>query len=939
MRQRASGMRSLLLACIGLVAFDCVQAAADQPPSDAPPTELLSEIIVTGTRLPVAQTEMAAPVTVLTRRDIERGGSDSLGKILGSLPMNTGSQLNTSTDGSLGAARVNLRGLGPERTLVLLNGRRFPNGGLGGDDSVDLNMLPVSLIDRVEVLPSGASAIHGADAVGGVVNVITRQWGAAIEASRTITERDDGQVLQGNAGFGFELFGASLSLAVDYAKQDGLTADQRSYSAQPLIIGDTDGTLVYAGQQGIPDGSFDVPAGNALGVEPGRYMRIPGTSGQAAADYRLFTRDDAFNQSQFNYSQMPNERGSLWLIGARPFSETSRFFVEAFVHERKSSVQGTPDQYITDADPSPTLSDGRRGIPADNYYNPFGVDILFAARRFVEQGIRRGAQDVDMWRVVAGMTGKIDSWNWELAIGSAESDTTNRSIGAFAQSRYVDALGPSGPDDAGRIVCGERDPGTGLVPAENVILDCVPLNLFGGAGSITQEQLDYMSPRTLVDRGTNDQDIAEAVLRGRWGQVLQRDVQWVFGTEYRREAGSHVQDPLRELGISGIANPALPRSEFDARELFAESYVPLLHDRAGARDTAFTASVRWSDFSSFGDHTSWQLGLVWRPLEELSLRTNFGTVFRAPSLFELLEPQTILPEFAFDPCGNDPTREQQLNCEANGVPGGSYVQSEDTFGVVRGGNPDLGPETGDSFGIGATYAPARVPGLTVDVDYFKIEIANRIAGTDIEALFFECADLGSPAACGAILRLPDGNPSLVAGLSRNQARYKTSGFDFSINWGMPTGLGEVEVGLLATYLEQWDEQPFPGGNFFQAAGLMVAGALPRWRASSHVDWRRGRWHASYAAQYIGSMTEEVFDFPPFGIDFEPYLRKVPSTLFHDLEAGYRLTKDLVLRAAITNATDEHPPFVNLFVPENTDAGTYPLLGRTYYFNFRYRIQD
>ena len=286
-----------MLACIGQFLNVCPLAAETPSPSASPADELLGEVLVTGSRLPVFSTDTAAPVIVLSRGDLERGGKDSLGKILQSLPMKAGSPLNTnvnapgsaefggSGDAGDGSVRFNLHG---HSTLVLLNGRRLPNSGLGADASVDLNTLPLSLIDRVEVLASGASAVYGADAVGGVVNIVTRRdtGGLELGGSRTITEHGDGEILTGQAAFGFDLLGGSWSLGLDYAKQDGVTLDRRSYSALPLLIVDDDGTVAaVGGNNATPEGRFQIPAGNALGLEPGFYTRMTGATGQTAAGF------------------------------------------------------------------------------------------------------------------------------------------------------------------------------------------------------------------------------------------------------------------------------------------------------------------------------------------------------------------------------------------------------------------------------------------------------------------------------------------------------------------------------------------------------------------------------------------------------------------------------------------------------------------------------
>ena len=874
--------------------------------------------------------ETVAPVTMLTQDDIERSGADSLGKVLQSLPMNTGLQVNTNQDGGVGATRVNLRGLGSERTLVLLNGRRFPNGGIGGDASVDLGMIPLSSIERIEVLPSGASAIYGSDAIGGVVNIITRRrQGGTVAGVWKITDYGDGQVATGEANVDLNVLGGWWNLGVEYRKQDGVFNASRGFSARPLLIADSEGTLIYGGFDTVPDGLFEVPAGNLLGLAPGRYTRVAGSTGQTAADYRPFTPEDSYNNSPWNYSQMPNEHFSVWMNGSRPIGEATEFFMETLVDQRHSAGQGTPDAYRSSVNFAPTLSDGTPGIPADNFYNPFGVDLPYVTRRFIEQGARRITQEVDMWRAVLGLRGSLDAWNWEISIGDSESDAAHRGTGSFAWARYEAALGPSGPDDTGRIVCGQRDPATGRVPATNVIPGCVPLDVFGGAGTITQEQLDYMVPRPLVDLGSNDQRFATAVLRGPWGRMLDRDLQWVFGAEYRREGSSVIVDPLFELEFQE-PNPLEVHNEFDVKELFAEANVPLLHGQRAARDLSLTVGSRWSS-----DNTSWQTGLNWRPVAELTLRANYGTVFRLANVLERYESRGIESGFALDPCGNDPTPEQQANCEASGVPGGVYVQGDEEFGVITGGNPELDPESGHSLVFGFTYRPAWIPGLTTSIDFTETRLTNVIGVAPIEDLLNECADHGTATACDAIFRNPDGSPQRVAGVYRNLGAMETSAVDLAIDWNAAVGLGELSAGLLATYLAEWDDQYFPGSPVFSHAGMLT---LPRWRASGHLEWQRGPWWAGYSAEFIGSMTEEVFDNPFFGVVFNWYMRTVPSVLYHDIAGRYAFTSGLSLQIGIENLTDQDPPFVNYNVPENTDAGMYRLLGRTYRIRLVYEFK-
>jgi len=945
MRHLAFGACSTTLAFVGALFLPAALPAERETPPATSSDQVLEEIIVTGTRLPI---NASAPVTVLTHLDIRRGGANSIGDVLQSLPMNTGSPLNTNVNGAGfepfvggdrgdGSTRIALRG---HSTLVLLNGRRFPNGGLGADASVDLNSIPMGFIERVEVLASGASAVYGADAVGGVVNIVTRREadGVEVSGSRTITGDGDGEIVTVQAGIGFDVFDGAWNFGIDYAKQDGVTLDRRSYSAVPLLIVDGDGTLGFAGNLATPQGHFGVPDGNALGLEPGAYTRVDGATGQGAADYRPFDRAvDGFNYAPFNFSQTPNERRSLWLLGSQPLGEHLNFFVEALVHQRESAQASAPEPYFAGIFiAAPTLADGSSGIPADNYYNPFGVDLPsccpLVARRFVELGNRRFSEDVDLWRVLVGLEGTVTDWNWTLSVADAESSASTVETGILFPSRFEQALGPSGPDDAGHIVCGSPDPATGRVPAASIVPGCVPLNIFGGPGSITRDQLDYVSLGPMTHTGTNEQRTAELVLRGPWKQLLGRDLQWVVGADYRREAGSLALDPLRilEFGETDVKAGA-----YDAKGLFAEVQVPLLHDRPGARDVALNLGVRWSDFSTFDQNLSWQAGVRWQPVEELTLRANYADVFRAPVLAELHDPLVRLEHyFDVDPCGNDPTAGQRANCAANGVPGGAYVQGGEGFVVISGGNPDLEPETGQSFGTGLMYTPGWAEGLSASIDYFQVELSGYIWQDFPDRVLSICAESGLRDACEAIRRFPDGRIEQVETVTRNFGGLQTGGVDFVIDWSVAGEFGDVRSRLLATYLDRWDEQPYSGGEVFHNAGTFTGGAWPRWRALGSVDWQYGPWRAGYAAEYIGSYAQlvEATFFSPAVV---PFTRQVESILYHDVEGQYEFDTGVSLRAAITNVTNEDPPFVNLASAANTDAGTYRLLGRTYFLELRY----
>jgi outer membrane receptor protein involved in Fe transport len=912
----------MLAACAGSRVF------AAEAPAAEPENAVLAVVIVTGSRIPVGAVGGTTPLTVLDADDIRRGALDSLGRVLQTLPFNTGSPMNTNVNNEGdGSERLDLRGLGPKRTLILLNGRRFPNGGLGGNDSVDASMIPLSLVERVEVLTSGASAIYGADAVAGVINVITRKSapGVEINLKTSLTEQGDGRISTGQLVAGREFAGGAWSLGADFVHQEPVRQSERGYSALPMLIDSADGTHRLGGTAAIPDGLFALPPGNAFHLDPDLYVRIPGATGQTAADYRLRQASDVFFRSPYTYLQTPNEHGTLWLLGSQPLTDNVTLFAEGLWHERRSAQQSSPVPIISGLSPLPTLSNGSTGIPADNWYNPFGVDIEGVERRLIELPNRGFEQRIEAWRALIGARGAWHGWHWEIAAGTAESKGQSTEKGLPSALRLIPALGPSGPDAGGRIVCGARDPASGIVPAAKVVAGCVPLNLFGGAGTITREQIDYIDV-TLLDQGSGSNRLMDFSAEGPWGQLPAGPLRWALGAEYRHEGGSFHLDPLRRAGVTGEEIPTdLQGASFEAREVYLEARVPLLKDSFAARTLDLALGVRHSKFSSFGAHSTWQAGVRWQPVEPWSFRASYAQVFRAPDLGELFESAILHRVQGGDPCGTDPTPVQRTNCRANGVPGGAYQQDPSVeWNVQTGGNRDLFPEHGVSFDAGIELRPPSLPDLQMSIDYFHVNLEGfiEVPGPDDELL--ECANRGTPAACELIHRAIDGTLRQVDAPYRNLGGLVASGYDLAADFGFEAGKARLSLGALATYLAQRDSEFLRGQAPLRLAGQQ---GFPHWRANAHIDAAWPVWRVGYSLQFIGEQSQCGYDFG---------CAPVASVLYHDLEGSLTLAHAVELRAGVLNLTDRDPPYVDGGGP-NTDTAAYRLLGRTYFAEVNYHF--
>jgi iron complex outermembrane receptor protein len=310
----------------------------------------------------------------------------------------------------------------------------------------------------------------------------------------------------------------------------------------------------------VPQGLYRVPRGNVLGLNPGPYTTVSGTSGRGANDFRPidFTQD-LFNYAPYNFLQTPSRRGAVWLQARHALTRSVELFAEGLAHHSESHQQVAPSTYSTLQNGAAPLdpTTGEQIVPANNYYNPFGVDIPRALRRMVEGGDRLFREVSEAERVLLGLRGNLGAWHWETSLVWARNRTESFETGVTLRTAAALAVGPSGPDAAGHIVCGTPDPATGIVPSDHIIDGCVPLNLFGGlgpdgSGTITPEQLSYIN-RNLHNRGVNEQRLADAILTGPFGRLSAGYISWAFGVQYREETGKLALDPLNSLGVSGSA--------------------------------------------------------------------------------------------------------------------------------------------------------------------------------------------------------------------------------------------------------------------------------------------------------------------------------------------------------------------------------------------------
>ena len=903
--------------------FACLQALS--PPLQAQPSpdeSVLESVRVTGTRLRTEMNDGAYPLSVVEVDQIRQSGKQTLGDFLQELSFVTGSPMSTSTtmrgEGgglSRGISTVELRGLGAERTLVLFNGRRFVPGGNGASGVVDVSMFPMAVVERVEIYKAGASVEYGADAVAGVVNVITREQtdGLEIDAQGSISRQGDGQNGLASIAWGRRGDRGSLFLAAEYFRQPSLGKGERDYSSRLLTVSGPDNDIV-------PDGSSAPPGGN-FRTSLGRLILREGASGGSPDDFRPFTDADRFNFNPWEDLLQASERSSLYAQGSWSSGPALRLFGEAFYQQRNSSQQLAPLPFFTNREVDVRVS-------ADNAYNPFGEELADVRRRLVEAGPRRFEQDNTAWRFVLGADGALGDWFWDASLNRGRNQTDQAQTGDLLDDRLRAALGPSFFDTNGQAVCG-----TPQLPVPG----CVPLNLFGGPGSIEGNMLDFVGT-DLLDTGHNEQTVFGANLNGDLLALPAGALATAFGYEYREESGADYPDPQTVLGNTTGNARAVTRGRFRSNEIYAEAGIPLLAGAPGVQELALDLGARWVRFSNFDPDTVWEAGIHYRPNTAWQLRAAYNQAFRAPNVRELYGGFMQSNPIVEDPCADfsqlDPVQIER--CVAQGVPAdGRFEESGQETPQLGGGNPDLGPEQADTLILGFTWEPAAVESLRLSVDYYDIEIDNGIFALGAETLLGQCLATGEPSFCDRILRDAEGNIVQVSAQLQNIALETARGIDAELRFAHPVAGGNFRHYALLSYVAERDLVAFPGAAPFAGAGGFdpdVFGAIPRWRGLYQLTWAGERWELGYKAQWIGGVDESGGELYPGTVN------PVSGQLYQDLFAGFLFSPSFNLSAGVDNLADRAPPFFANADEANTDVATYRLLGRSYWLRLQLSLR-
>jgi iron complex outermembrane receptor protein len=975
-------LASSVICGAALLGLSATQAAAQAAPAATPGAQV-SEIVVTGSRIPQPNLTSASPITVVGSQDVKLQGVTRTEDLLNSLPQVNPSQGAGVSNGSQGIATIDLRGLGSARTLVLIDGRRV----LPGDPAnpvTDLNFIPAALIDRVDVLTGGASAVYGSDAISGVVNFILMKnfEGVRIDAEVGQYQHDNN-----------DSFIQGVNNARGYTAPTGSVWDGRQTSVTLVMgVNSPDGkgnATLYAGYRSVKailqsarDYSFcslqerapptNVRCGGS-GTTPqshifsndlaGLSLPYEFTVDKAGPGNTLKPGSDLFNFAPFNYYQRPDEQ---YTAGAFAHYEVNPHFdayTQIMFMDDHTVAQIAPSglfgQTFNIACNSPLLSAQEVQTLCTNAgLGPTQQASLAILRRNVEGGPRRDDLRHTDYRVVIGAKGDLnEDWSYD-AYGQ---------IGrGVYQEEYLNDVSLRRATNALNVVNGP----TGLQCADPAarLEGCVPYQIFTVTG-VTPAAARYISAPGFKEGSTTEM-VVNASVTGKLGFLKSpyaTDAVGVnFGTEYRREAlDLRVDSEFASGDLTGQGGPTPSVSgSYDVYELFGEARVPLAQDMPFAKDLSVELGYRFSDYNTAGTTDTYKIAGDWKPIDDIRIRGSYERAVRAPNVVELFTPQAVGLTLSSDPCAGPNPTPTQAQCMNTGLTAAQYghipANPAAQYNGLTGGNPNLAPESADTYSVGFVLTPSFVPGFSLSVDYFNIKVNNYIQNLDPNLTLAGCIQTGSPTLCSLVKRsavgsLWLGTTGFVVATNVNVGFLQTKGFDVEANYRTELdrfGLnnwGGVAFNFNGTYLDSLVTNPgIPtkdaNGNVvttYDCAGLYgtttCAQPRPQWRHRLRATWTTpvtglqvsGMW------RYVGSVDSERTSTNPFlkGPVFS-FDKTLSAQNYFDLALQYKMKDHYTFRIGVNNVFDKQPPLVgsvtggnSIYFNGNTYPTVYDALGR------------
>jgi len=959
---------------------------ADETEEDAPDVE---RMVVTGSRL-MTNSNVVAPNPVLTvgQEEIDSRGTTRIEDLTNQLPQVFAGQASEVSNGATGTATLNLRGLGSIRTLPMIDGRRLPFGA-SFISSPDLNLVPTQLIERLEIVTGGASAVYGSDAVAGVANFILKRDFEGIEVDiqgsfnqagnedglmeGVLTAADipvpggsiDGRELQVSLTMGANSFDGkgNATLFVHYENLNAITQDLRAGSA--CALGSSTGPNSFKGVGCVGSANFRAFQGLSQSGLPALFQEEDGTlvpfvGGPA----------QTFNFGPRNFFQRPAERFQIYARSHYEITDDIEMFADLAFNNNKTDAQiaesATFGSWLINCD-NPFIQPG--ASPGDvPLTESFGCDLpgvgptddvpVFASHRMVEGGARNSLIDLTTWRAIGGFRGTLfDDYDFEVFGQFGRTLDKSISSNDLVISQVQDAFFVV-EDENGNPVCRSGNPG------------CIPLNIFqrnpDGTSLVTQEAFDSVAGvgittgevQQWVFGGNIQTDLGRFGIQSPWADA---GAGLLIGGEFRRDELNAVPDEISQIpggGFTGVGGATLPvAGQIGVREVYMEAQIPLVTGAPGFEELTIGGAYRYSDYTAEGNNVendfntdTFHAFVNWSPVSDIRLRGQFQRAVRSPNVIELFTGQnTNLPDLIsqpngfFDPCaGPDPFRTLE-ECARTGVTPDQFGNIPDVISgqtqSITGGNPNLSPESSDTISFGVIFTPEFAPGLSISLDYFDIEVDDAInAGIPVQTTLENCLDTGDATFCDLITR--DSIGSLRTGTQGvgfqqtniNIATLETSGVDIQAVYDLGLwdvgleGWGSIRFDYAATYLNDWTFVPFPGGDPIECEGKFLAGCgIPK---PEYRHRMLTTWQTPWNVTV--NATWRFFSSTDNAAGAEnvaPFTDiEIDRIQYLDLSLNWAATEELEFRAGVNNVNGRDFPIVTAAGPANFGNGnTFPTI--------------
>jgi len=952
-------------------------ASQDKPTSDAAlqaaeqDKAADSAIIVTGSRIARPELQSPTPLAVLGAQQIEQQGITNVQDLLAKMPQvgipgvsRTNSNFLTSGNG---VASINLRNLGDQRTLVLVNGRRFV-AGLAGTSTVDVNNIPADFVERVDVVTGGNSAVYGSDAVAGVVNFVLKDHidGIITRAQYGISARGDSRNWNASISAGTK-FGADdrggVAANFTYDRDYGLMSRDRAISAEDCSAAGC-GPQSYSSY--APQGRFQLFNGDVASTNAGGFANNIFTFDHNNNVVTGFPTGYGFNRELLRRISTPIERYLGTIIAHYDVSDAVKFYAEGtFAHVNSSSeiepsaLDSQLDVGVGYAIDNPFIPDSIRAeIAARNSDGIADNDVtsIQFRRRQNEVFSRSNTNRRDTFRIAAGVKGDIsDKWSYDVSgvFGQLRDHTQTQDIDISKYAQALDAV---------------RDPATGQIVCRDVAAraaGCQAINLFGynTASAAASSYVVAAVPRSEDIKNT--EIVITGAVTGSVFTLPYGDVKTSFGAEYRSEKSVDNWDALTNAGLNSGNKTPDSVGKFNVKELFGEVDVPILKDLPFASSLSANGAIRYSHYSTVGDVLSWNVGGEYAPVQDFHVRANYAIATRAPNIGELFSPASETFPAVNDPCdGLTAASTGQYAAACRAIPGvaaairngGTFEYSLADIQTINGfdsGNPRLKQETGKTLTLGGVFAPHQIRGLTFTVDYFNIKVSDAIDIVPRQTSIQQCLLTGNAKYCDNVIRDPNtGFIKTVNATYVNIATLKTSGLDFNFRYGHKLGLlndDRVDLNVFYTHTLKYETQPDPSAPVVSGVGNLEYGKIFRDKITGSLLYSFGPFSINWTTTYLSPMVDTVpEEFAEIAGDLSPEIaahNHIDARFYHDIQFRARAGEDdrFEFFLGVNNAFDRKPPkledsvFYGNVTGTTTAADVYDPFGRRFYAGVQVRF--